>query len=207
MSPKIVDKIQRRKEIAFLCSNLIYEIGIKKLTVAQVAKCAGIGKGTIYEYFANKEDIIFELINIHIDNYHKEFLKKIENISSTKEKLFFCFKFVLDDSEENIKDFNAYKEYLSIVFSEKNDQMYDFNENTSIFFKKQLENMINEGINKGELKKIAKNLVEGIFVFEKGLVLLKMSQKNFNTKNICENFIDSLFDLILKKNYKKEKDV
>ena len=53
--PKIVDKEQKRREIALSCSNLIHEIGIRKLTVAQVAITAGIGKGTIYEYFENKE--------------------------------------------------------------------------------------------------------------------------------------------------------
>ncbi len=207
MSPKFVNKIQKRKEIAYLCSNLLYEIGIKKLTVSKLAKCADIGKGTIYEYFENKEDIIFEIISINIYNYQKEFLKKIKNISTTKEKLFFFFKFVLDDSKDNMRDFNAYKEYLSIVFSEKNVRMYDLNKDTNNFFEKRLEDIINEGINKGELKAIAINFVESIFVFEKGLILLKMSRKNFNTQDIYKNFIDNLFDLILEKNYKKEKDV
>ena len=59
--PKIVDKEQKRREIALSCSNLIHEIGIRKLTVAQVAKTAGIGKGTIYEYFENKDDIVLKL--------------------------------------------------------------------------------------------------------------------------------------------------
>ncbi len=73
--PKIVNKEERRREIALSCSDLIHEVGIKKLTVSQAAKTAGIGKGTIYEYFENKEDIIFEIINIHIDKYHDEFEK------------------------------------------------------------------------------------------------------------------------------------
>ena len=57
MAPKVVDKEQRRKEIALSCLDLIHDVGIKKLTVSQVAQIAGIGKGTIYEYFENKEDI------------------------------------------------------------------------------------------------------------------------------------------------------
>ena len=67
MAPKVVDKEQRRKDIALACLDLIHEVGIKKLTVAQVAQTAGIGKGTIYEYFENKDDIVFEIINMHID--------------------------------------------------------------------------------------------------------------------------------------------
>ncbi len=61
MAPKVVDKEQRRKEIALSCLDLIHDVGIKKLTVSQVAQTAGIGKGTIYEYFENKEDIFLRL--------------------------------------------------------------------------------------------------------------------------------------------------
>ena len=60
MAPRVVDKEQRRKEIAIASLDLIHDIGIRKMTVAQVAIAAGIGKGTIYEYFENKDDIIFE---------------------------------------------------------------------------------------------------------------------------------------------------
>lgn len=116
--PKIVDKEQKRREIALSCSNLIHEIGIRKLTVAQVAITAGIGKGTIYEYFENKDDIVFEIINIHIEQYHNEFLETIKDAKTTKEKVFHFFKFVIDDSIENLKHFNGYKEYLSIVLSD-----------------------------------------------------------------------------------------
>lgn len=127
MAPKIVDKEQRRKEIALSCLDLIHDVGIKKLTVSQVAQTAGIGKGTIYEYFENKEDIIFEIINMHIEEHHKQFLEAVENIETTKEKIFLYFQFVFDDSVENMKHFNGYKEYLSIVLSDENDAMCEFN--------------------------------------------------------------------------------
>ena len=91
MAPRVVDKEQRRKEIATTCSDLIHDIGMKKLTVAQVAIKAGIGKGTIYEYFENKDDIVFEIMNIHIDTYHNEFLETIKDVKSTKQKIFHFF--------------------------------------------------------------------------------------------------------------------
>ena len=49
--PKIVNKDEKRRTIALSCVPLLEEVGIKKLTIAQVAKKAGIGKCTIYEYF------------------------------------------------------------------------------------------------------------------------------------------------------------
>jgi len=65
--PKIVNKEERRREIALSCSDLIHEVGIKKLTVSQAAKTAGIGKGTIYEYFENKEDIFYHVVRPALD--------------------------------------------------------------------------------------------------------------------------------------------
>jgi AcrR family transcriptional regulator len=202
MAPRMVDKEQRRKEIATACFNLIHDVGIKKLTVAQVAKVAGIGKGTIYEYFENKEDIIFEIINMHIDKNHKQFLETIKSIKTTKEKIFLCFKFVLDDSEENLKHFNGYKEYLSIVLSDENDAMCEFNTSCKDFFDIQLRKIIQEGIDKKELIPQVMNLVEGLLVFEKGLALRKMSEKNFDAKKVGESFLNNFWELVEVKNDK-----
>lgn len=200
--PKIVDKEQKRKDIAIACSELIHEVGIKKLTVAQCAKTAGVGKGTIYEYFESKEDIIFEIINLHIEEYHIQFIESIKNVKSTKEKIFYFFKFVLDDSLENIKQFNTYREYLSIVLAEDNQNMKGFNINCDIFFKTQIEIIIQEGIDNKELKPQAIKFCEGLLVYEKGLALMKMTNDDFDTKISTKKFINNLFDLI---EIKKEK--
>lgn len=196
MAPRVVDKEQRRKDIALACLDLIHEVGIKKLTVAQVAQTAGIGKGTIYEYFENKDDIVFEIINMHIDAHHKQFLEAVKTIETTKEKIFLCFEFVFDDSVENMKNFNGYKEYLSIVLSDENDAMCEFNTSCDEFFDFQLRKIIQEAIDKNELIHEAINFIEGLLVFEKGLALSKMSEKNFDAKSVGESFINNLWKLI-----------
>jgi len=196
MAPRVVDKEQRRKDIALACFDLIHEVGIKKLTVAQVAQTAGIGKGTIYEYFENKDDIVFEIINMHIESNHKQFLEAVKTLETTKEKIFLCFEFVFDDSVENMKHFNGYKEYLSIVLSEENDAMCEFNTSCDEFFDFQLRKIIQEAIDKNELIPEAINFIEGLLVFEKGLALSKMSEKNFDAKSVGESFINNLWKLI-----------
>ncbi|MBN2718574.1 MAG: TetR/AcrR family transcriptional regulator [Deltaproteobacteria bacterium] len=69
MSPKIVDKNARRLEIAAVAGVLFGKYGFDKVTVDSVAKAAGIGKGTVYEYFQNKEALIdgaFETLMTHM---------------------------------------------------------------------------------------------------------------------------------------------
>ena len=196
MAPRIVDKEQKRKEIAIASFELIHNVGIKKMTVAQVAIAAGIGKGTVYEYFESKDDVVFEIISIYIQEYHDNFLKTIEDVKTTKEKVFHFFKFVVDDSLENLKQFNSYKEYLSIVLSDDNHAMKKFNTTCNNFFNNQLKKFIKEGIEKKELIPEAINFIEGLLVFEKGLALSKMSEKIFDAKRVGESFLNNLWELI-----------
>ncbi len=196
MSPKKVNKEDKRKEIALCCLDLIYEVGMKKITVAEVAKTAGIGKGTIYEYFENKEDIIFEIINIIIANQHAEFVKKVIKLKTVREKIELFFDFVLNDTAENMKRFNGYKEFLSIVLGEENYSMKQFNCNKNEFFRDELRKIFSEGIAKGELRENSIDLSDGILTYQKGLALRKMSQNNFDCKADFEMFMNTIFNLI-----------
>jgi AcrR family transcriptional regulator len=58
MSPKIVDKDEKRRQIAFAAIKLFSENGFERSRIDDVAKEAGVGKGTIYEYFKDKDALI-----------------------------------------------------------------------------------------------------------------------------------------------------
>jgi AcrR family transcriptional regulator len=196
LSPRKINKEEKRREVALSCRELIYEVGMKNLTVAQVAKAAGIGKGTIYEYFENKDDIIFQIINIHIEEHHRKFLKEVEKLTTIREKIELFFEFVLSDDPELVKKFNGYKEFLSIVLSDDNLSMKEFNCNKNEFFRVELEKIFAEGIESGELKEESLDLADGILTYQKGLTIRKMSQANFDAREDFEKFINTIFKLI-----------
>ncbi len=58
--PKIVDKEAKKKEIVQASLGVFAKKGFKDTIMSDIAKSAGIGKGTIYEYFPNKQAIFFE---------------------------------------------------------------------------------------------------------------------------------------------------
>lgn len=200
MSPRKVNKEEKRREVALACSDLIHDVGMKKLTVAQVAKTAGIGKGTVYEYFENKEDIIFEIINIHIEEHHKEFSQEVGKLNTIREKIELFFNFIFDESEENLKHFEGYKEFLSIVLSENNELMKKFNCDKNEYFGGELIKILEESVNKGELKKEAIELADGILTYQKGMALRKMSQVNYSPREDFNKFMSTLFRLVEIKN-------
>ena len=196
MSPRKVNKEEKRREVALSCSALIHDVGMKKLTVAEVAKTAGIGKGTVYEYFDNKEDIIFEIINYHIEEHLVEFRQEILKYDSTLGKLELFFDFVLNDTEENMKHFNGYREFLSIVLSEDNLKMKEFNCSKDEYFRGELVKILAEGIAKGELKEDALDLVDGILTYQSGVALRKMSQANYDPKEDFNKFVKTILKLL-----------
>jgi len=75
----IVDKEKKRSDIACSCMNILLQYGIGNITISQIAKTAGVGKGTIYEYFENKKDIVFEIITMFIRQQYQRLVKKGKN--------------------------------------------------------------------------------------------------------------------------------
>ncbi len=112
---KMVNKEEKRKQIALDCKDLLLQKGIKKITVSELANAAGIGKGTIYEYFSNKEDIVFEILNILSEEYYEKMLLQMQN-KTTLEKLNIFFEFFVTKKDDLIK---IYKEFLAINLSEE----------------------------------------------------------------------------------------
>lgn len=192
----IVDKAQKRKDIALSCTELLLEKGIKKLTVAEVAKTAGVAKGSIYDYFTNKEDIVFEILRNFISEYHEEFTEKMGNgDKTTREKVFLLFDFVLNEDGQFDKNHDVYKEYISINLSSENEEMVQFNEECNDFFMNLLTSFIDEGIKKGELIESSKDLIEGLKAVEKGFIFIKWTQRK-DVNGEFKKFINTLFDLI-----------
>ncbi len=55
--------VDRRKQIIDAATNSFSLFGYKATTIDQVAKLANVGKGTIYTFFKNKEELFDEIIN------------------------------------------------------------------------------------------------------------------------------------------------
>ena len=191
----IVDKVQKRKDIALSCIDLLLEKGIKKLTVSEVAIQAGVSKGSIYDYFENKEDIVFEIIRNDIENYQDNLYEQITPTISTREKVFLLFDFLLSENDMFQKHQNIYKEYVSINLGTHNDNMSEFNKECSVFFKTTIEKLIKEGITKGEIIEDSLKLVGGFLAVEKGFLMIHWTEGK-DVKSELKEFINMIFDLI-----------
>ena len=64
--PKIVDKAAKRQEILEAAIAVFVEKGYHSAKMADIAVAAGMGKGTLYEYFPTKESLPKEIFNLFL---------------------------------------------------------------------------------------------------------------------------------------------
>ena len=190
-----VDKDKKRRDIAVACTELLLEKGIKNLTITEIAKTAGIGKGTVYDYFSNKEEIVFEIIRNFIEKHHQNLLSNSDQKTSTKQKILYLFDFFLSEHKAYDKHLDVFREYLSVTLSSKCSPMLEFNRECADFIKNILEDIIEEGIKKGEIKDVSRNLIDGIIKSERGYMVMAWAEGRDLKKDFKE-YIDTLFDLI-----------
>jgi len=193
----IVDKVQKRKDIALSCKEIFFQNGINDLTISQIAKTAGVGKGTIYEYFKNKEDIIFEIVNILIQERNLVIEKEIASLKNTKDKVKEFSKFFYSDDDHDIELRQLYKEFISISLVNPDNEMTEFQTSCTELYFGWFKSIIYEGVEKGELIPEAKSLAMGLFSTAEG-IFIKATVTNTveNVEEEINTFTDALFNLI-----------
>lgn len=182
----IIDKNEKRKQIAFLCKELLFQNGIKNITVSQIAAEAGIGKGTVYEYFSSKDEIVFEILNILVEDMQKWFEEFFdEQKFNFEEKLRYFLSFLfLPEYENNLK---IYKEFLSIAITEASNEMKEHDKECVSSFEKFLGKMIEDAIFVEKLN-LTNDVIRIIRFFHLGLVV-RSSLDDVGVKEEIEKFI------------------
>jgi len=188
-----VDKEKKRNDIACACKELLLEHGIKDLTISQIAKTANVGKGTIYEYFKNKEDIVFEIITVFIAEYEKRLLEMADEDISTKEKLFHFFSMIHGD-EDGDKQMSIYREFLAIAMTQGTPEMVLFNMRCRTVFSDILGRIIDKGIENSEIDETFHKMKSALLTFKLGLVV-EIQTADLDPEKEVEQFLDTLFTL------------
>lgn len=186
----IVNKEEKRRNIALSCRELLLEHGINSLTISQIANTAGVGKGTIYEYFENKEDIVFEIITTFIAEHEKRLLTLVEEPNTTKEKLFQFF-YLLFENEMARRQLKVYKEFLAISLTNEPEEMLDFSQQCNAKFTMILQQIIDAGRVSNEIPQNKPISSSALMLYATGLVV-DSRLKDFDIEKEINMFLDML---------------
>lgn len=196
MAP-IVDKVQKRKDIALSCKKLFLNHRLADVTVSQIALQAGVGKGTIYEYFTNKEDIVFEIITILMEEGNIKKHEKLSKLDSTREKIKVFFEFYYEDEHVELR--TIYKEFISISLIQPCQKVIDFQTNCHHTYHDWITTIMQSGVDKGEIIPESMNLINGLFEFGTGMFIThSITHSIENLEQAINEVIDTIFKLITK---------
>jgi len=80
MSPRMVDKDEKQARIVREALKLFSKKGYAAASVREIAEKAGIGKGTIYEYFNTKADLFLAATRYWMDGFETRFSDRLSEI-------------------------------------------------------------------------------------------------------------------------------
>lgn len=83
--PKLVE--ERRGQIVRAAVKLFSEDGYYTTTIQQIARQAGISTGLIYQYFRDKDDILFLSLKMVLDTYEHEIPTQLDGLTDPVERL------------------------------------------------------------------------------------------------------------------------
>lgn len=99
--PKIVDREARKKEILNAAMKVLAEKGAEVMKISDVAVAANIGKGTVYEYFDSKDDIINAIFMHWAEENEAAIGRKLLRIHDPREKLIVFMRSNIDILEKS----------------------------------------------------------------------------------------------------------
>ena len=84
---------------------------ISSMRVSDIAAKAGIGKGTTYEYFSSKEEMVVKALIYLVDGMVKRIMARMKELDTFEAK----FILLLDEMEEKVRQRACIMKYLNMV--------------------------------------------------------------------------------------------
>lgn len=87
MTPRVVDKRAKRRQIQKAALKVFARTGLSGFKMIQVAEAAGVGKGTLYEYFPSKDDLIIGCFEEFLTEFDEHGRAAIAGITDPVEQI------------------------------------------------------------------------------------------------------------------------
>ena len=203
MSPKLVDRQARRAEIAAIALDVFAERGLDA-PVDRIAKAAKIGKGTIYEYYRSKEELIVDSVLAYFEQVDQLTQDASQQFDNPEERLRFEVASIVKTLLED-------KRYSQIVIgimrltNTREGRLIDreLNRNVNRRFIALITNRILEGISCGDFRpEVAKDtelLAMNMIAFADGLWFsYYLERGDIHLEEQLDFYLNTFFDYLKK---------
>ena len=167
MTPKIVDKEEKKKQIRNVAMTLFGSKGVQQTTMAEIAVAAGIGKGTIYEYWKSKDEIFVSSFNHFFEVMSQDITTAISHSTDPVNKI----KILISESFRTINE--AGHEFTCILMEfwaesirRHDDSLISEIDMVGIYheYRNLLAGFIKEGIEQGKIIQTDPNALASLLI-------------------------------------------
>lgn len=123
--------------------------GFYQAKVEEIASEAGVGKGTVYEYFSSKEEVFKEMV-IHVSKEHMKL------VSKRRGSMLMAVEKIQDIVRQHLVFMIEHRNMARILLQDHltlSDDLHKWLKASRDDKLKSLENIVIEGINNGEFRK------------------------------------------------------
>lgn len=193
------EKQLRRMEILTASLKLFSKNGYENTTIDEIALESEFGKGTIYNYFENKDEIYGALVEYLALEYFKRIVEIDNETENLREFLYRIVFKMIEISKSEPETFN-----FLVRYKIKSKLANNFENEVAISTEKKIEriyiNKIKKAINEGEIRNLDVNSLIGILRNVLGpYIFMVFSKMNHNIVEETEFVISLIFDGIKKK--------
>lgn len=165
MSPKIIDKEEKRKQILEAALRVFAKLGLSNAKMIHIAEAAGIGKGTIYEYFNSKEELFQAAFQAFIGQAMEHLGQNMNSVEEPEEKLRTYFLAWADLLNSDLIEF------MDIILDMWAEGLR-LNDNINAFglkemyheYRVQISAILEEGIQKGIFKHVNPTITASLII-------------------------------------------
>jgi TetR/AcrR family fatty acid metabolism transcriptional regulator len=199
MERKRALQVDSKKRLILKVANEIFnEESFERTTVSQIAKGANISNGSIYNYFKNKEDILFSIPEERMENFLSGVHEHLKGIKDAPNKLRKLIWYQLNFYESN-------KDYTRLLLLDLR-QNPRFNQSKAYSMIRQYSKMILEILEEGRKEKTIRKEIDPYIVRDlifggiehlviRGLVMGRFSK----IQEIADDFCDLILSGVAEK--------
>ncbi|OGR13276.1 MAG: TetR family transcriptional regulator [Desulfobacterales bacterium RIFOXYA12_FULL_46_15] len=160
------NKSEKYQIILYSAGSVFAEHGFHKATISQIAAQAGVADGTLYLYFKNKDDILYQYISYKTEVVFEKMRAAVEKGKNAEEKLRLLIRCHLEEFQDDKNMaviFQSEARYLRDIQSQIKDisKMY-LDLLSEIIEQGQIEGVMRQDLFVGLVKRFILGAVEGV---------------------------------------------
>ncbi len=202
--PKIVDKEAKKMEILHAAMQVFAQKGVVKSKIIDIATTAGVGKGTIYEYFRSKEEIFTSAYTYFFQTMESMVQEALSKEDDPLKQLELILTISLDAFRHIGEEFaDIMMEFWAEGIRNKNLDILDAINLKGVYsnYRKMIQQILKNGIEKGMFKPMDTKLIASVLIGALDGIMLQwiMDRKAINLRKAPVVLLDGFIEGIRKR--------